>query len=117
VNENGPRIAEIFSIFIPMHVAALEMLSEHNLINETGPGRPRAFNASIITLLLIEFLRDTACDFDIENINEIVRVADKVGLKLEQRKEVEGDLEHLRAQYEEVDIDEMWYEKEWEDEV
>jgi hypothetical protein len=118
VNKNDPKIAEIFSIFIPMHIAALEMLPEHNLVREIGPGRPRASNASIITMLLIDFLKDTACEFDIENVSEIVRAADEAGLKLEERKEVgECDIGNLRAQYEEVDAEEMWYERVWKDEV
>ena len=115
VNENGPGIAEVFSMFIPMQIAAIEMLSEHNLINEK---RPRAFNAGIITVLLIDFLKNSANDFDIENVGEIVRAADKAGLKLEGREEVceDGEIENLRAEYEEED-EEEYVERDWEEEV
>jgi hypothetical protein len=49
--------------------------------------------------LLIEFLKDTACDFDIGNVSEIVGAADKAGLVLEERKEIgECNIGNLRAQ-------------------
>lgn len=122
MNENGPGIAEVFSMFIPMHIAAIEMLSEHNLINETPS--PRAFNASIVTVLLIDFLKDTANDFDIEDVCEIVRAVDKAGLKLVPRKEVVGcnseDIELLRAAYKEKEDEyegEAYPERDWKEEV
>jgi hypothetical protein len=116
VNENGPGIAEVFSMFIPMQIAAIEMLSEHNLISESP--RPRAFNAGIITVLFIDFLKNTASDFDIEDVCEIVRAADKAGLKLEGREEAceDGEIEGLRAENEGVD-EEEYVERDWKNEV
>lgn len=72
-------------MFVPMQIAAIEMLAEHNLINT-----PRAFNAEIITSLIISFLTTTANDmsfFKIDGLGQIVLAADKAGLKLVERKQ------------------------------
>jgi hypothetical protein len=48
---------------------------------------------------MIHFLTNVATDFEVEDVGTIVKAADKVGLKIECRKEVkvtEEDLEDLR---------------------
>ena len=96
VNDNSDGIGEIFSMFKNMMTASLEMLSEHNLI--ASPTTPIP-NASVLTLLMIHFLTNVATDFEVEDFGAIVKAADKVGLKIQCRKEVkviEEDLEDLR---------------------
>lgn len=74
-------------MFITMMREAYAMFTQYNMI----PEQPRrAFNVDIVTILLIDFLKDTANDFETEHICEIVRYADQAGVKLEPRDEVEG---------------------------
>jgi hypothetical protein len=96
VNDNSDGIGEIFSMFKNMMTTSLEMLSEHNLI---ASPTTLISNASVLTLLMIHFLTNVATDFEVEDVGAIVKAADKVGLKIECRKEVnvtEEDLEDLR---------------------
>jgi hypothetical protein len=83
VNGNGPGIKEIFFVFITLFITSVDVLSEHNLIKMENSPVP---SVGAITLLLISFLKDTAAGFDIDDIHEIVRAADKAGVKLEPRK-------------------------------
>jgi len=101
MNEYGPGIKEILSMFITTFTTALDVLSEHNFIRMENPPVP---SVGLITLLLINSLKVTASDFDIEKVYEIVRAADQAGVKLKPRKEAgasQGDLGQLRAQCEE----------------
>jgi hypothetical protein len=96
VNDNSDGIGEIFSMFKSMMTTSLEMLSEHNLI--ASPTTPIP-NASVLTLLMIQFLTNIATGFEVEDVGAIAKAADKVGLEIECRKEVkvtEEDLEDLR---------------------
>lgn len=99
-------------MFVPMLITAYEMLAEHNLIRDDSP----IPNIGIVTLLLLDFLRDTCNDFDIEHTCEIVRAADKYGVKLEPREEVQGatqdEIDSLRAEYEEQDEKKFDWKKE-----
>lgn len=87
MNDNSQAVEEVFSMFIPMQIAALDILAEHNLINT-----PRTFNAEIITALIIKFITVTADEiFHISSqASELVRAADKVGLEIVERKQVKG---------------------------
>jgi len=88
-------------MFVTMIVTALEMLSEHKLIAADSP----IPNVGIITLLLINFFKGAASDFDMEEVYEIVRAADKYGVKLEPRTEVDAvnqeEIDLLRQECEE----------------
>jgi hypothetical protein len=82
-------------MFKTMMITSLEMLSEHDLIAPPTP----VPNASVLTLLMIYFLSNVATDFSIKGVGAIVKMADKVGLEIEVREEVEvtkDDLEKLR---------------------
>jgi hypothetical protein len=97
-----------------MLINAYEMLSEHNLLTAPNSLIP---NAGIMTLLLIAFLKDTAKDFDVERVEEIVRQADRMGVNIVCRKEVaveDGDLERMRELCE-IETEEMKFE--WKSEV
>jgi len=94
-------IGEAFQMFIPMLITSFDMLAEHKLI---GSEPIRFENVGIVTLLLIDFLTNTAGDFDIDGMYEVVRAADKFGVKLEPVEEVnitKKDLEEMRERCEE----------------
>lgn len=107
MNEDGDSVKEVFDVFGTMLVTAFEMLSEHNLIREDSP----IPNVGIVTLLVIDFLEGTCNDFDMEGVCEIVRAADKFGVKLVPREEVsgvgQGDIDLLRQEYEEAGEEEV----------
>jgi hypothetical protein len=87
-------------MFINMTIVSFEMLLEHDLM---GKEPVCVKNAGILAFLLLDFMKNTliATELEVENIYEIVRAADKAGVKLEPRKEVkitEEDLALLREQ-------------------
>lgn len=80
-----------------MIIASFEMLAEHNLIDETSA----VSNVGVITQLYIQILLKDATDVGhkLPDIKEIVRAADKFGVELVLRKEIdlkEEDIEKLR---------------------
>jgi hypothetical protein len=122
VNEDGDNVREVFDMFIPMYIACLDVLSEHNLVKAKNTP---AFNISPITLILLEFLEKTACDFDMEHNEEIVRAADLAGVDLVMRDGIEiseDDIKLWRSKYEknyskieagEIKTDEVAWRQRW----
>jgi hypothetical protein len=87
VNENSEGITEVFDMMGVMFVTALEMLHESGLI---GPTSPLPDNLGVMTLFFLDFMTNTATDFDIEWDHEIVRAADAYGVVLDPLEQVEG---------------------------
>jgi len=85
-----------------MFITALEMLHESALI---GPISPLPDNVGVMTLFFLDFMTNTASDFDIEWAHEIVRAADTYGVVLGPLKQIEGvdqgTLDDLREMYKE----------------
>ena len=83
-----------------MFVTALEMLHESGII---GPASPLPDNVGVMTLFFLDFMTNTASDFDIEWAHEIVRAADLYGVVLSPLKQIEGvdqeTLDDLREMY------------------
>jgi hypothetical protein len=79
-----------------MYITCLDILTEHNLVKaENTP----AFNINILTLILLEVLKVTCADYDIEDIENIVQAADLAGVKLVPQDGVkisEDDIEQWR---------------------
>ncbi|KAF4636312.1 hypothetical protein G7Y89_g1784 [Cudoniella acicularis] len=105
---------------IPSIVTTLTQANTFSVSSHANTkAHPSAFNVGVITLLLTDFLKDTASDFDIEDICEMVRAADEAGVALEPRREivncVERDIEIYRQEYMEDGEDE-WRGRDWKNE-
>ncbi|RFU36323.1 hypothetical protein B7463_g116, partial [Scytalidium lignicola] len=87
MSDNSEGIGEIFDMMGVMFITALEMLHESGLI---GPISPLPDNVGLMTLFFLDFMTNTATDFDIEWTHEIVRSADMYGVVLSPLKQVEG---------------------------
>jgi hypothetical protein len=87
VNENSEGITEVFDMIGVMFLTALEMLHESGLI---GPTSPLPDNLGLMTLFFLDFMTNTATDFDIEWGHEIIRAADTYGVVLNPLEKVEG---------------------------
>ncbi|EPE32441.1 hypothetical protein GLAREA_07574 [Glarea lozoyensis ATCC 20868] len=114
-NENGPGVGEVFDMFIPMYITCLEVLSEHDLVKKENTP---AFNINTMTLLLLEFYKDPAADFDTENVEDIVLAADLAGVKLVPRVDInisQEDIENWRkkGQVNEDGFDEKEWRSKW----
>lgn len=106
MNDNSEGIEEVFNMFGTMLLTAFDMLSEHGLLAADSP----LPNIGIIALLMIEFLYDTAGDFNINWAHEVVRALDKAGVELKPRKEVrvsQEKIDELREQYKEKESEEV----------
>ena len=84
-NSEGNR--EVFDMMGVMFITALEMLHESGLI---GPISPLPDNVGVMTLFFLDFMVNTATDFDIEWAHEIVRAADTYGVVLSPLNQIEG---------------------------
>lgn len=87
MNENSEGISEVFDMTGVMFITALEMLHESGLIGSTSP---LPDNLGVMTLFFLDFMTNTATDFDIEWGHEIVRAADTYGVVLNPLEMVEG---------------------------
>ena len=87
MNDNSEGIREVFDMMGVMFITALEMLHESSLI---GPLSPLPDNVGVMTLFFLDFMINTASDFDIGWAHEIVRVADTYGVVLSPLKQIEG---------------------------
>ncbi|KUJ19718.1 uncharacterized protein LY89DRAFT_458520 [Mollisia scopiformis] len=77
--DDPDSVEEAFDMTGVMFITALEMLHEHNLI---GTKAPLPDNSGVMTLLFLEFMRNTAGDFELQWVHEIVRSADLYGVNL-----------------------------------
>lgn len=116
VSDNSEGIKEVFEMFISMLIASYGMLGEHDLL------KPDLVipNVGIITLLMLDFLEHGAKDFDLDGYHELVRAADKAGIVLEPRKELnmtEEQLEDLRETHRQEDEEEAERKREFDWEV
>ena len=87
VNDNSQGIREVFDMMGVMYITALEMLHESGLI---GPISPLPDNIGVVTLFFLDFMINTASDFDIGWVHEIVRAADTYGVVLSPSKHIKG---------------------------
>jgi hypothetical protein len=101
-----------------MYIVLTDVLSEHNLVKaENTP----AFNINRITLILLEFLNDTANDFDVQHKEEFVRAADIAGVNLTPRDGIkvdQNDIDGWRFSYQDDDEEDsdgetLFNEKAW----
>ncbi len=77
-----------------MVLTSYEVLSEHDLFKSDSDIK----NIGIMSLILLEFLKDEACDLDTMWGCEVVRLCDEAGIELEKdvRKQVNVSKEHLK---------------------
>jgi hypothetical protein len=106
VNDNSKAVEEVFDMFGIMLLTSFDMLSEHGLlaVDSLLP------NIGIISLLMIEFVYDSAGDFHLKWPHEIVRALDKAGIELKPIKEVcvsQEKIDELREQYMEKESEEV----------
>ncbi|KAH8817125.1 hypothetical protein F5884DRAFT_853552 [Xylogone sp. PMI_703] len=87
MNENSEGVGEIFDMLGVMFFTGLDMLHEAELI---GPTSPLPDNLGLLTLFLLDFMTNTASDFDIGWAHWIVWAADKYGVKLTTSERVDG---------------------------
>lgn len=87
VNDNSDGIKEVLDMLGVMYITALEMLHECAL---TGPTSPLPDNLGVMTLFFLDFMRNTASNFDIDWAHEIVRAADAYGVVLAPVEHVKG---------------------------
>lgn len=106
MNDNSEGIEEVFNMFGTVLLTAFDMLSEHGLLAADSP----LPNIGIIALLMIEFVYDSASDFNINWAHEAVRALDKAGVELKLRKEVhvsQEKIDELREHYKEKESEEV----------
>lgn len=70
-----------------MFVTGLEMLQEASLI---GPESPLPDNVGVMTLFFLDFMTNTAENYDLEWVHEIVRAADTYDVDLTPSDQIEG---------------------------
>ncbi|KIM95732.1 hypothetical protein OIDMADRAFT_148790 [Oidiodendron maius Zn] len=87
MNDNSQGIREVFDMMGVMYITALEMLHESGLI---GPISPLPDNLGVVTLFFLDFMINTASNFDIGWVHEIVRAADTYGVVLSPSKHIKG---------------------------
>ena len=87
MNDNSQGIREVFDMMGVMYITALEMLHESGLI---GPISPLPDNIGVVTLFFLDFMINTASNFRIGWVHEIVRAADTYGVVLSPLKHIEG---------------------------
>ncbi len=106
MNDDSDGMREVINMFGTMLLTAFDMLAEHGLLAANSP----IPNIGIISLLMIEFIEDTASDLDIEWGHEAVRALDKAGVELKPRKEAhvsQEKIDELREQYQEKEREEI----------
>lgn len=77
----------MFDMMGVMYITALEMLHESGLI---GPISPLPDNIGVVTLFFLDFMINTASNFRIGWVHEIVRAADTYGVVLSPSKNIKG---------------------------
>jgi hypothetical protein len=105
-NDDYEAMCDIMDMFGTILLTSFNMLSEHSLMAADSP----LPNIGIISLLMIEFVYDTACDFEIHWAHEVMRALDKAGIEIKPRKEVhvsQAKIDELRAQYREKESEEV----------
>lgn len=77
-----------------MVLTSYDVLSEHGLFKSDSDVK----NIGIMSLILLEFLKDEASDLDPNWGCEVVRLCDEAGIELEKdvRKQVDVSKEHLK---------------------
>lgn len=87
VSNDSDGNREVFEMMGVMFITALDMLHESSLI---GPVSPLPDNIGLMTLFFLDFMTNTACDFDMNWVHEVVRAADTHGVTLNPLKQIEG---------------------------
>lgn len=104
--DDSEAVEDVLDMFGTMLLTTFDVLSEHGLLAADSP----LPNIGIISLLMIEFVYDSAGDFALNWAHEVVRALDNAGVELKLRKEVRVSLEkidELREQYKEKESDEI----------
>ncbi|KAF4624087.1 hypothetical protein G7Y89_g14087 [Cudoniella acicularis] len=87
MNENSEGTGEVFNALGVMFTTALEMLHESCLISLESP---LPDNIGVMTLLFLDFMANTASDFDLDWTDDVVRAADGFGVVLEPVEKIKG---------------------------
>lgn len=87
VSDDSSSVREVFKAVITMFITALEMLHESGLI---GPASPLPQNLNVLTLHMLDFMHNTASDFDLEGVDDLVRAAEDFGIVVESVEQIEG---------------------------
>jgi hypothetical protein len=106
VSDDPEALEDVFDMFGTMLLTSFDVLSEHGLLAADSP----LPNIGIISLLMIEFVYDSASDFVLDWAHEVVRALDKAGVELKLRKEVrvsQEKIDEFRELYKEKESDEI----------